>query len=438
MKKVFLTALSFVIFFIFSYGPVFAQKGEYVKQVIISNGGVFEFPPPPPTDWVTIQNYNPDTKTSIIFDTIYTQSTQDVLIRGNIAYVAAQDSIVMYNLDTYERIAAVADSGISRLGYCNGNLIVSKQYPITRFYAEVLDGANLALLARIQNISGECGGIVVAGDSLYIAVNYGFASTTGSLAVINPQNWQLVREIPLGNEAKGINDLYSSGNYIWGVGRTPYLAGPEGGIIKYNYFTGVFDITMIPYLISEGFGINGDLLYLVMDYSIGTYNLTSGTVLNPTLIPDPGSADHIYFVSEALDYVNGLIYANLSNYGNVNFGFISTLTGDSVGSYATGISPEAMAIDFRIPEGIQENRENTLSFSVYPNPFDGQITITFNPNADINKFRISDVTGREVFVFPVDKQLSSTIFYLQTLPPGVYLLTAISGNGVLTKKIIKR
>ena len=48
-----------------------------------------------------------------MIDTIQTQSVQDLLINGNIAYVAAQDSIVRYDLTNQTRTHAAAFNGPS-------------------------------------------------------------------------------------------------------------------------------------------------------------------------------------------------------------------------------------------------------------------------------------------------------------------------------------
>jgi hypothetical protein len=178
--------------------PGFTQRAEWVEQVIVCNGGKFESSPPY-TDYVTVQSYDPVTLASVVFDEIKTQSVQDAVIYDQqFLYVAAQDSIIMYNLNTLQRVNAVSDSGISRLGLYLDKLVVTKQFPITRFFVEILDANNLSLIARIQNISGDCKGVTVWKDTIYVAVNGGFLGTEGKLAVISTGNWQLKREVNFG------------------------------------------------------------------------------------------------------------------------------------------------------------------------------------------------------------------------------------------------
>ena len=93
-----------------------AQKVEWVEQVIVGNGNKFEATPPY-IDYVTVQTYDPSNGSTSVFDVIKTQSVQDVLIANQKIYVAAQDSIIMYDANTLLRLAAVADSGLSACTY---------------------------------------------------------------------------------------------------------------------------------------------------------------------------------------------------------------------------------------------------------------------------------------------------------------------------------
>ena len=320
------------------------QKSETVKQVITANGGRFESTPPF-NDFATVQSYDPTTQMVDNFNTIYTQSVQDVVISGNIAYVAAQDSIIMYNIDTHVRIGAIADSGLSKLYLYKGALIVSKQYPVKRFFVEVLDAGSLALLARVQNISGECAGITSANDIIYVANNGGYAGTTGKLEAINPVDWTLINEFDLGQNAVGIYNLYYWSGNIFSVNRTPFGASDTGSISRFDYINGTFTTKVLGTRIGDGFGIKDNLLYLKINEGMGSYDLQTQTIADTTIVPDPGSAVDITIHAGAIDYVNSRAYLQIGNRNSFGIGVVTSLTGDSITSFSTGVNAEAMAID---------------------------------------------------------------------------------------------
>jgi hypothetical protein len=431
MKYIVIFTAALFLTLLISNDTAYSQKGTTVNQVIICNGGYFGNP----DDYVTIESYNPVNQAVTLFGTIYTQSVQDVLIDGHYAYVAAQDSIVKYDIDTYARVAAVADSGTSRLGIYNNMLIVTKQYPIVRFRVEILNATNLALLGSVQNISGDCGSVTVYGDSVYVAVNGGYMGMDGRLAVINPANWTLVREINFGPPAIGITDLYNYNGYIYSVNKTPY-GGGTGSITKYNPYTGTFSTKVDTAIYGNGVGINGTLLYLVYNYGIGSYNLNTDAIADTAIISDPGSANHIYILAARLDFVNNYFYMNLGNESTFGVGVVGTTAGDSITSFTEGIAADCLAIDFRTPAGIQPS-ESQESMKIVPNPVSDWMSVNFG-NADVSRITVSDVTGRTQISRDILAGERSVRVNCSILPSGVYFLSAKTDRGQLVKKFIKR
>ncbi len=411
------------------------QKSEWVKDVISANGGKFEGTPPY-TDFATVQAYDPSTQMVDVFNTIYTQSVQDVVINGNIAYVAAQDSIIMYNLDTYERMAAIADSGLSKLYIYKNALIVSKQYPVTRFFVEVLDANNLALLALVQNISGECAGIVAADDIVYVAVNGGFMGTSGKLAAINPNTWTLSNEYDLGQPAVGIYNLFSFGGYIFSVNKTPYGGADTGSVSRFNYLTGDFSTKVLGTRIGDGFGIKDNLLYLKMNEGMGSYNLQTQSIADTTIVPDPGSLLYITIHAGAIDYVNSRAYLHIGNRNTFGIGIVTTLTGDSITSFPTGINAEAIAIDYRTPTGTTSLSSTPLSIT--PNPAEDHIIIRLSEEESFHSLKIYDLTGRTI----LSRNISGFEKYIKVdcseFPSGLYVISFRTSDGIQTRKFIKK
>jgi hypothetical protein len=426
----------FILLACFGIQQVHSQKGEWVNQVIVVNSGKFEFVPPY-LDYVTVQAYDPVTRIVKIFDTIYTQSAQDVVINGHYAYVAAQDSIIKYDLDNYQRVAAIADSGMVKLGIYGNKVIVAKQYPIKRFFVEILDD-NLALLAFVEGISGDCGAVTSDLDSIYVAINHGWQGTEGRMAVINATNWTLMRERNFGTNAIGIWNLYNYGGKVFSVNKTPYGFPQVGSITAYNIYSGSVNTNELDYTIGDGAGIVDNLLYLKFDEGIGSYNLDTKTVVDPSIIPDPGSVNHIYIISSGVDYVNNHLYLNLGNRTSNGFGVITTLTGDSITSFQEGVSAECIAIDYRTPVGIHPLSGSQDPVSVYPNPVNSELIVTINEKEKADLLTVIDLTGRNRIIEQLDGEKKTIKINCESLSAGIYFLSVKTGNGIITRKFIKQ
>jgi hypothetical protein len=414
-----------------------AQSTSYVKQIITGNSGKFEFVPPY-SDYVNVQSYNPLTKTVNLFDTIYTQSAQFILISGNMTYVAAQDSIVKYNLNTLQRVAGVKDAGLNQLAIFNGRLIVSKQYPLISDFVEVLDTAHLGIIAEVSGISGDCAGISMANDTVYVAVNEGYLGTKGKLAVIDPSTWTLKTELDFGPEAVGIFNLYNYHDRIFSVNKSPYGLIDTGSITVYNPPDRSFTNVFVHHTVGAGTGILDSLLYLVLDNGIGSFNMNTLAVQDSVIVHDPGPADFI--ISSTLDTLNGLIYANIGDYATPGYCMVTSLTGDSTTSFATGISSDAVAVDYRTyPAGIVNNTSETAVVKLFPNPVSDKLTVSLNEQADIKSIQVSDISGRILFrQDPEAGDRRSFTVPCRDLPCGMYWLILETSQGKLARPFVKK
>ncbi|MGA3013457.1 MAG: T9SS type A sorting domain-containing protein [Bacteroidales bacterium] len=435
MKKMNLLWASFVVLIISIPSPTTAQTTSWVKQVISVNGGKFETSPPY-SDFVTLQAYNPLNQSVNVFNTIFTQSVQDILIQGQFAYVAAQDSLIKYNLNTFERVAAIADSGLSKLGIYHNRLIVSKQSPVNTYFVEILDTANLSLVSRIEKITGDCSGIASIDDSVYIAVNGGWMGTEGKIGVIDPSSWTLVREIDLGADAIGINNLYIDGGKLYSVNTTPY-GSTTGSISLYDPATGTYINHLIDVTVGYGIGVKNHVLYSIFNNGIGSFSLSSMTIIDTTIVKDPGATLFKYILSSVLDTVNNLFYVNIGDYITNGYCLITSLNGDSLNSYATGISTQAVGIDYRIyPAGIKENKTLT-SLTIFPNPVVDQLTIQYSGEQDVSGMIIKDIYGKPVKSFNTNLKRNETVtISVEDLSSAVYcLVLKTNGYSVITKFI---
>ncbi|MEI7490527.1 MAG: T9SS type A sorting domain-containing protein [Bacteroidota bacterium] len=412
----------------------FNQSNGVVKQVLTSNSGKFEYTPPY-NDYVTLQSYDPLTKTINNFSSIFTQSSQSILVSRHVAYFATQDSIIKYNLNTLKRMAAIADSGLSRLALYNGKLLVSKQYPVTWNFLEVLDTANLGLIAEVPGISGDCAGIACVHDTVYVAVNGGWLGTEGKLAIVDPVSWTLKTEINFGHLAVGIWDLFEYKGKIISVNKTPYGVVDTGSVTVYVPSNRRNTSLFLPFNVSAASGIHDSLLYLGLNYGIASVNLNTGAVIDTAIIPDPGSAMFTYILSSAIDTLNGRIYTNIGDYVTPGYCLVTTLKGDSITSYQTGISSDAIAIDTRVyGVGIEDNSGRNIIVKLSPNPARDRLRISLPDQVGINSLIVTDLSGRELLsLAPGLSYRSGFEISVNSLSPGMYYLVLGTSEGTVVK-----
>ena len=432
----------FIVFLFFSLLMcnmlVMSQGNTSVRQVIIANGGKFESTPPY-TDYVTMESYDPTSQAVNVFNTIYTQSVQDVLIKGDTAYVAAQDSVVMYNINTYQRIMAVADSGVNKLAIYGNNLIITKQYPIVTYKVEIRSASDLGLFHLITGIPGDCEGAAVCNNMIYVAVDSGYLGLNGRLAVIDPASWTVSNIYNFGPSAVGIYSLYPYGGYIYCVNRTPYGGGFVGSITQFNVQNGNFNTNVLGLNIGPGYGIAANLLYLGINSGIGSYNLDTQMIQDTTIVAKPGpGTNSININSVGVDYVNDRLYINVGNRTTFSIGIVTSLTGDSLTSYATGLNPDACAIDFRTPTGINNIGSEKDFVSLYPNPASDFILVNLNGKNTIHEFKILDLTGRTILTKDVQDSEKAFRINLTGYPSGVYMISFRTDQGSKVRKFIKR
>ncbi len=164
MRTVF-TKFQLVVALILAGFSVAAQT----PNVIIANGGQFEFAMPY-ADRATIGAYNPTNQQYWVFDTIQVESVQDIAIDGNYGYLAATDSILKYDLTTYEKVGQAYFAGIRSLSV-HDTLLFAGRYFGSGSFLQVFHATTLDSLFSIPEVNNTVYDVAVVGDSAYIPYN---------------------------------------------------------------------------------------------------------------------------------------------------------------------------------------------------------------------------------------------------------------------------
>jgi hypothetical protein len=429
----FLKSFLFIVLFISSFF-VCAQ------EIIVVNGGVFNS-----ANYANISVQDLSGGTLISMDTIYTTSIQDIVVDGQFAYVAAQDSIVKYDLATYSRVAANAFGAAStvKLAVHGGQLLVGNWYepwgwtgPYDNHF-RVFNTSDLSFVDSIPAISKAASDFVVVGDYAYIAQNNaklsGWGDTLGYLSVVDLNTLAVVRNDTLSAAGDEIGRLIADGNMIYA------LNGPSNTISSYNTTTfskttqvaaaNINPLNNGPTVFADGNGV----WYFPFDSGIGSYNLSSNSVVNANIVNFTGDFAFAFDTLNNNFCVSHIDYVDQSN----NRGITYDLNGDSTGTFQVGFSPEALAVvKPLLGSAAQIATKKQLNYTLYPNPAESVLNIESEGDEEVNVYVVNQI-GNVL----VQKTLKAGNFSINTedFTSGIYFITMINNRGIYrTRSFVKK
>ncbi|MBU1010191.1 MAG: T9SS type A sorting domain-containing protein [Bacteroidetes bacterium] len=401
-------------------GLLYSQQELVFKQLIVASGGNFS----DPDDYVTLSARDAETGEQFVFDTIYTQAVQDVLVDNARAFVAATDSLVVYDLDTYQRIAAIACPGINQMVAGEDLLFVSFQYPETAGFIRAYKKNSLDLVQVFDQVSDEAAGMLIHNNTLFAAVPGGWMSTTGKIAMIDLSAVSFIEEVDLGSAAVGIFDLYNYNDTVYSVNRTPWgmttasltAFDPDHRAFVHHSFEAVF---------GKGVAVDGNKLYVMMNQAIGLVDLDNQQIIDEALIPDPGSENFTYFVAAEFDALNREFYTTVTDYFSFGEGRKFSETGEQLGLFDAGISPEAIGLDVRDITSVSLP-VTEVGLQVYPNPARDFLFIGGQQEAHQHTLFIMNMQGVEVLRL----HTSAKSIDVSGLCAGPYVILVSEGSGI--------
>ncbi|HEY5748759.1 MAG TPA: Ig-like domain-containing protein [Chryseolinea sp.] len=210
------------------------------NKVAFVNGGQFG------SKTGNVQLYDPaENKVEKLVDFEKAQSVQTLLVEDRYAYVSAEYELVKYDLVTKQEVAKryledlsdkEADGkGTDGMGlnhsaaFYKDWIIVTRQNsygpPEDGYNVRIYTKENLSLVKKIA-VSTEASGVVVVGDSAFVALNGGFMGASGQLAIIDLKNLEKKEEYDFGSDGTSIMQLFEKDKIIYVLG--------EGKLITYD------------------------------------------------------------------------------------------------------------------------------------------------------------------------------------------------------------
>lgn len=335
MRNALLLFLSFL-----TVGQLTAQTAT--KRIITINGGQFGNP----NDNANISSYDPASGTYTSLDTIQTQSIQDALVDGRVVYVAAQDSLVKYDLVTGDRIAAEAFGAPSTISMAlyNDYLLVGNWYaPFGQIgpyqnHFRIFNKKTLAYVDSTPEISQGVKSFVVVGDTAYIGQNYtssAFSDSAGWMIKVDLATLTYSDSMAVNDNMEDLGRLIAIDGIVYGlnsVSNSITMYDPASGSVMTD--TANADLNLRSYGSQVQFDQFG-VLHTKFGSGIGTYDPVSRSVIQANIVDTVVTAF-------TYDTVNQQYYVTQTDFFSYLGGVIYDASGQRVDTFLVGSSPEAI------------------------------------------------------------------------------------------------
>ena len=202
-------------------------QNEYVNQVLLLNEGSYDYYNDIVIDPVTIGAYNPvNNSYNTVIEVADARFASDLIIDEPYFYVAADNKILKYDLNTYELISAIDMSGVRKISIYNDYLIASRgDYDLTTYSAIIFDSYlhiysknDFSLLFSFDVDNGPAWStesLLIHEYKLYVAINnaFDYGNYKGIIGVVDLMAMTYVNEIDLGEDGKNpINMMFKNDN----------------------------------------------------------------------------------------------------------------------------------------------------------------------------------------------------------------------------------
>lgn len=409
---------------------------SFAQNVLIVNGGQFGNS----AENVSVNVYDTQTKTITNIDSIGTQSVQDLLIDGRYAYVAAQDSIVKYDIALNQRLAATKFQGVSTKAIVlapNNELVAANWYGKSSYNVYIYDQTTLTLkdsinvLGGVQSMVENNGIIYVNQNSNTGAPNYN--DTLGSVVAADIANRSILINYSILGYTGDIGELilnpdglslYSINNVSNSISKVVFPGFGIPPAPTNTFFNQNFKVAN-----KSQYSLHNDTAFLAMNQGIGAIDLNTLTVLDSVIVDTVVTAF-------SYDTLGGIFYVTQTDFFSYSSGKAYDRNGNYVEAFSTASSPEAIKVFYSQVTGLFEVKpKRTFAFEAYPNPVKDKLTIAFQKELPLNA-SLMVFNGNGQLVKEFTHLNSFQTIQVDDLPKGIYYVTLATTTELFTQKLI--
>ncbi len=414
-----------------------AQAQQILNQVIVLNEGHFNYTTQQIEAPVTVGSYNPQTNVYSAFDTIdNARFATDVAVDGSNIFVAADNQLVKYDLNTHQLISSQTINGVRKLALWNDKILLTRgEYGVSYdSYFQVYNKSDLSFVYQLDTLSGpqySTDGVVVKDNTAYIAINNGFVwgGAVGIVGRVDLTAQQYLTEIPLGADGINPENIMVNNNKIYTVNNKDYS---EASISSVD----ISNSNVITTNLNNAGGCQGSALVnnhiafqtQTKDF-LGRFDLTSQSVEDSLFINKT-----IYGMGT--DETTHNIYVSETDFTSYGLMLIYSENGNLLNAFVSGVTPGRFAFDYRNANAVNAITSSSQLF-VYPNPASNELTIASTVGDGNSIIALTSIDGKILFTKNENAKNFVEHIDLSNFAAGTFLLTVTSKNKTSVQKVVK-
>ncbi len=418
-------------FFLLLGLTVKAQSGSHL---LVVNGGVFGSNPPV---YASLQATDLTSGVTRVLANMRVTAVQDIKIADNRAYIAATDSIFIYDLDSAAVTATLYKKlhypGVRKVLPYGDKLLVGKFYGIGSFFS-VFDLQTEQIIRQVPFISSKVEDIIFAfNDTGLMMVSWNipkrsipWQDSIGYITEFNSVNW-FPNNFNFLNQNVKVGRLFSDNKLL--------LISVPDSLKAFYYFVPVSGLVPTYYLkigLNNVFGIVEGRLsgnnYTGFVYGTNPNGKLGRAILggfNQTVI-DSAIVDSSNIVNALYDTLRASYFVARTNYSGLNKLQQYSATGAYNRDFTVGEKPTLLAF-YKFNQILSVPEKQVLAqVAVYPNPAKDWVQVSgYTPNSGIS-YSLLSTEGKELSKGELSDQIS-----VSGLAKGVYWMKLTHPNGAI-------
>ncbi len=411
---------------------LFAQSPT---KILIANEGFNDFSTGEQVVKPSIAVYDIATNEYQILEEIEgSKFTSDIEVDGDFFYVAADNKVLKYDINTLQRVLTLDVDGVRKLAFYEDQMIITRgDFGVTfDHYVQSYDKNDFSLLYELDQVDGpefSSEDIVVENGMAYIAVNnaFEFPNYKGLVGVLDLQSKTYVKELSLGVNGDNPDYMTIENGVLYTLNNQDFSTSSVSQINLTSDEVSTNDLLTAggcgSSIFAKGkfhYQVSGEDLIKSYDFD---QNATIGNLLEGRFI-------------YGLHYepVTNIYYAGETDFVSSGSLFSFNEQGELLNEFNVGVSPGNITFVYESSSDVNDLKEETVEVS--PNPFSEGFTIRSENLDQINQIIIRDHLGKIIEEW-TGSNLNTSINSAQWVP-GLYILEYRMSNETYSTKLIKQ